>query len=82
LIASLFWTGILVGRSMASIGAAVAGAHAPRWDYNCIVKGSAGDGSLTQNAKDLGKDGWELTSVVGNTLGGGYLLCFKRPLGQ
>jgi hypothetical protein len=80
LVASLFWAGMLVGRSSASIGAAVANAHAPRWDYNCIVKGSVGDGTLTQNARDLGKEGWELAMGIGTGLGNGYVLCFKRPL--
>jgi len=82
LVASLFWAGILVGRSSASIGDAVAGARAQRWDYSCIVLGSLGDGSLTKQAKDLGREGWELAMGMGTGLGNGYVLCFKRPLAQ
>jgi hypothetical protein len=84
LIASLFWGGILVGRSTASIGSAVANAraagNAERWDYNCFYKTSGGDGGLTKEAKDLGKEGWELTVGVSVGLANTFLLCFKRPL--
>ena len=76
----LLLVGMLVGRATAPGGMAVAAPAPAKWDYNCMVRNSVGDGGMTRDAKDLGKEGWELAMGMATGLSSGYIICFKRPL--
>jgi hypothetical protein len=76
----LLLAGLLVGRATAPGGAAQAAPAPAKWDYNCMLRNSFGDGGMTRDAKDLGKEGWEMAMGMGLGLNSGYIICFKKPL--
>jgi hypothetical protein len=90
-ISAVFGLGCLVGRATGPASSAAATTYTdpppgtPRWDYRCIRNESEGTG-LGNDARELGKHGWELVAAAGAGWGqvplngSAFVLCFKRPL--
>jgi len=48
-----------------------------RWDYLCLTFNH--DEKITEEAKDAGREGWEMVTVY-QVPNGRAVWCFKRPL--
>ena|SRR5688572_24477844 len=90
LVALTFLAGCAVGGASSQIVASSANAQAPvvppatsnqvqRWDYLCLKFDH--DESITEEAKDAGREGWEMITVLPREEHGSpNVWCFKRPL--
>jgi hypothetical protein len=73
-LAGAFILGCMAAQSPLVVPPARAGSDVQRWDYHCVRYPD----NITQTARALGKEGWELAAGAGTA--SYHYWCFKRPL--